>query len=184
MYLLPPPPPLLLLSPPIPQQQQLPPSAGAPTGGEEILIVEDDEIIAEMLITVLEEGRASYYGGEEGGEGRGLTGVITPSVQGARTFLTARKQTRGGILPRMILLDFLLLGSETGGDLLLWMQDDPLFAAIPVILLPASRPYERAGIAQAVSLATQVVYKPFEVADFLAACTEACPSLFVHAPVS
>lgn len=166
-YLLPPPAsPLLLVAPRAPH-----PSSSS-SSSSSVLIVEDDEIVSEMLVTVLSEE-------EEEGIRAGTVFFVTPSAQGAQTYLSARKQMgTPAALPVLVLLDFLLLGRETGGDLLRWMQDDPVLAALPVILIPASRPGERRGIDEAIPLATRTVYKPFEVGEFLAVVRAVCPCLF------
>jgi CheY-like chemotaxis protein len=116
----------------------------------DVLVVEDDEEIREILVEVLEEH-----------------GYL---ASGAANGLEALARLRGGLRPRLILLDVLMPVMDAAA-FRTEQQRDPFLAGIPVVLVSASRRaiagVDRTGL-------KDVLEKPFDVHRILRVLAEEC----------
>jgi CheY-like chemotaxis protein len=116
----------------------------------DVLVVEDDEEIRETLVELLEEH-----------------GYV---ASGASNGLEALARLRGGMKPRLILLDVLMPVMDAAA-FRAEQRLDPFLAGIPVVLVSASRRaiagVDRTGV-------MDVLEKPFDLHRILRVLAEAC----------
>jgi CheY-like chemotaxis protein len=130
----------------------------APVARDYVLIVEDDPDMRESMESVL-----------------GYAGHTIATVADGREALAVLADRRH--LPCVIVLDLMMPGMN-GFDLRARLRADPSLAAIPVLVLTGAGPLvDHSDL----SLGAQILRKPIELRDLLAAVHQHCTLLPRHA---
>jgi CheY-like chemotaxis protein len=116
-----------------------------------ILVVDDDPAVLDLLREMLEE------------EGYAVTAASAPPP----TAEVAR------LHPDLIVLDHRLRAAESGWDVIRRLGTDPATAAVPILLCTAATGDVRCLADQLTTRGVEVVLKPFDLDDLLAAVRRA-----------